>query len=86
MNLDNINFIPTKCQAREGYQSKKLLTLSAVARAYFHGPSVNFNLAHSFKSGAEECEWARLLWGVERHFCKKSAVKLRMRGEPTGRT
>ena len=80
MNLEDTNSIPTEYQAHEGYQSDRILTLTAVSRASSHESSVNFSFTHSLKSGVVFEGWSLLRAGVERHCRKKPVVKLGMHG------
>ena len=70
-----------------GVLKKEELTLKVAPKASLHEPPVNFNFAHSLKSGTGNGEWrvmSRLLSGLERHRCKKSVVKCRMHNGGTG--
>ena len=68
-------------------EKREILTLRAVTKASFHEPSVNFDFAHSLKSGVGYGEWrivSALLSGVERYRCKESVAKFRMHSGGTG--
>jgi hypothetical protein len=59
-------------------ESRRLI---AATKASLHEPPVNFNFAHSLKSGGGEGEWRvvpTLLSGAERHRCKKSETQVTM--------
>ena len=72
---------------REEPGQKETLTLRAASKASLHEPPVNFDLAHSLKSGVGDGEWrvaSTPLSGVLRHRCKKSVWKCRMHSGGTG--
>ena len=71
---------------REAPEQKKMLTLRAATKASLHEPPVNFDFAHSLKSGVGDGEWrvlSKLLSGLERYRCKKSVAKCRMHSRVT---
>ena len=59
-------------------EQRGILTLRAASKASLHEPRINFNFAHSLKSGVGHDEWrvvSTLLSWAERHLSKKSVVK-----------
>jgi hypothetical protein len=71
---------------RRVLEQKEILTLRAATEAILHEPPVNFDFAHSLRSGVGNGEWravSTLLLGVERHRCKKSG-KMSNDGRGTG--
>ena len=68
-------------------EQKGILTLREETKASLHESLVNFDFAHSLKSGVVDVEWtvvSKLLLGMERHRCKRSVAKCRMHSEGTG--
>ena len=68
-------------------EQKETLTLRAAAKASLHKLPVNFDFAHSLKSGVGDGGWrvvSTLISEVERHRCNKSVAKRRMHSRAPG--